>query len=89
MVVDTLSKLGSSRAQAPLGIFIQEIQQPSVTSGPEEECKAIEQVESDPNGRRTLIIRYIKNEEEPDDNTATEHIVRQSAHYPLIEDTLS
>jgi hypothetical protein len=31
---DTLSKLGSSRAQAPSGIFVQEIQHPSITSGP-------------------------------------------------------
>jgi hypothetical protein len=32
MEADTLSKLGSSRAQVPPGIFVQEIQQPSVTS---------------------------------------------------------
>jgi hypothetical protein len=30
------------------------------------------------------IIRYIKNEEEPDDKTAAKHIARQSAHYTLI-----
>jgi hypothetical protein len=38
--VDTLSKLGLSRAQAPSGIFVQEIQHPSIASGPAEECKA-------------------------------------------------
>jgi hypothetical protein len=31
---------------------------------------------------------YIKNEEEPDDKAAAEHIARQSAHYTLIGDTL-
>jgi hypothetical protein len=34
--------------------------------------------------RRDPIIRYIKNEEEPDDKNAAEHIARQSAHYTLI-----
>jgi hypothetical protein len=46
---DTLSKLGSSRAQAPSGIFVQEIQQPSITSGPTKECKVVEQAEPDLN----------------------------------------
>jgi hypothetical protein len=45
----TLSKLGSSQAQAPLGIFVQEIQQPNITLGLAEECKAVEQAEPDPN----------------------------------------
>jgi ribonuclease HI len=46
---DTLSKLGSSRTQVPPGIFIQEVQQPSVIAGHAEECNAIDQAETDPN----------------------------------------
>jgi hypothetical protein len=46
---DTLSKLGSTQAQAPPDIFVQEIQQPSIASGPAKECKAVEQTEPDPN----------------------------------------
>jgi hypothetical protein len=88
MAADTLSMLGSSRVQAPPGIFILEIQQPSVTTGPREECKAIDQAESDPSEWRTLIIRYIKNEEEPDDKAATECIARQLTHYAVIGDAL-
>jgi hypothetical protein len=46
---NTLLKLGSSRAQVPPGIFVQEVQQPSIIVGHAEECNAIDQVETDPN----------------------------------------
>ena len=46
------------------------------------------QPESDSNDWREPIIKYIKNEEEPDDKAAAERIARQSAHYTLIGDTL-
>jgi transposase InsO family protein len=46
------------------------------------------QLESDPNDWREPIIRYIRDEEEPDDMAAAEHIARQSAHYTLIKGTL-
>jgi hypothetical protein len=81
---DALSKLGSSRAQAPPRIFVQEISQPSILSDQMEECNALSQPESDPNDWREPIIRYIKNEEEPDDKATAERIVRQSAHYTII-----
>jgi hypothetical protein len=44
----------------------------------------LSQPESDPNDWREPIIRYIKNEGEPDDKAAVECIARQSAHYTLI-----
>jgi hypothetical protein len=81
---DALSKLGSSQAQAPPGIFVQEISQPNIISNQVEECNALSQLEADPNDWREPIIRYIKNEEEPDDTAAAERIVRQSAHYTII-----
>jgi ribonuclease HI len=46
---DALSKLGSSRAQVPPWIFIQEIQQPSIVANQMEECNALSQPEADPN----------------------------------------
>jgi hypothetical protein len=58
--VDALSKLGSSRAQAPPGIFIQEISQLSILSNQVEECNALSQPESDPNDWRDPVIMYIK-----------------------------
>eukprot|EP00267_Zea_mays_P040502 XP_008680412.1 uncharacterized protein LOC103655436 [Zea mays] len=73
--VDALSKLGSSQAQLPPGVFVQEIQQPSVTTDQMEECHVLSQTEADPNDWREAIIRYIRNEEEPDDKAAAERIV--------------
>ena len=49
---DALSKLGSSRAQAPPGIFFQEIQQPSIVADQVEECNALSQQEADLNDWR-------------------------------------
>jgi hypothetical protein len=48
------------------------------------ECNTLSQPESDPNDWREPIIRYIKNEEQPDDKAAAERIARQSVHYTLI-----
>jgi hypothetical protein len=87
-VADTLSKLRSSRAQAPPEIFVQEISHQSILSDQMEECNTLSQPESDPNDWREPIIRYIKNEEESDDKVAAERIARQSAHYTLIGGTL-
>jgi hypothetical protein len=41
-----------------------------------EECHVLSQAEANPNDWREPIIRYIRNEEEPDDKGATERIVR-------------
>jgi hypothetical protein len=64
---DVLSKLGSSRTQVPPGVFVQEILQPSISMDQAEECNIVNQPESDSDDWRRPIIRYIKNEEEPDD----------------------
>jgi ribonuclease HI len=85
-VADTLSKLGSSRTQVPTRVFVQEVLHPSISLDRVEECNILSQPE--PDDWREPIIRYIKNEEEPDDKNAAERIVRQSAHYTLIGETL-
>jgi hypothetical protein len=85
---DALSKLGSSQAQVPPRIFVQEVSRPSILIDPAEECNTLSQPEPDPNDWRDPIIKYIKNEEEPDDKAAAERIAIQSAHYTLIGDTL-
>jgi hypothetical protein len=81
---DALSKLGCSQAQVPPRIFVQEVSHPSILSDQIEECNAMSQPESDHNNWREPIIRYIKNEEEPDDKATTERIARQLAHYTLV-----
>jgi ribonuclease HI len=85
---DALSKLGSSRTQVPPGVFVQEVLHPSISLDRVEECNTLSQPESDSNDWREPIIRYIKNEEEPDDKNAAERIARQSAHYTLIGEML-
>jgi hypothetical protein len=82
--VGALSKLGSSRAKVPPGIFIQEISHPSILLDQTEECNTLSQSELDPMTRESLCIKYIKNEEEPNDKAAAERIAKQSAHYTLI-----
>jgi hypothetical protein len=86
--VDALLKLGSSRAQVPPRVFVQEVSRPSISSDQAEECNTLSQPESNSNDWRQPIIRYIKNEEEPDDKTTAERIARQSAHYTIIGNTL-
>jgi predicted transcriptional regulator len=44
---DVLSKLGSGRTQAPPGVFVQKILQPSISMDQTEECNIIDQPESD------------------------------------------
>jgi ribonuclease HI len=85
---DTLSKLGSSRTQVPPGVFIQKVLHLSISLDRVEECNTLSQPESDSDDWREPIIRYIKNEEEPDDKNAVERIARQPAHYTLIGETL-
>jgi hypothetical protein len=82
--VDALSKLGSSRAQVPPRVFVQEIQQRSVATDQMEECHVLSQAEADLNDWIEPIIRYIKNEEEPYNKAVAERIARQSAHYTII-----
>jgi transposase InsO family protein len=84
---DALSKLGSSRTQVPPGVFIQEVPRPSISMDRVEECNTLSQPGSIYDDWREPIIRYIKNEEEPDDKNTAERIARQSAHYTLIGET--
>jgi ribonuclease HI len=46
VAADAFSKLGSSQAQVPPGVFVQEILRPSVSSDRAEECNILSQSES-------------------------------------------
>jgi ribonuclease HI len=85
---DALSKLGSSRTQVPPGVFVQEVSCPSISMDQVEDCNALSQPESNSDDWREPIIKYIRNEEEPDDKNTAERIARQSAHYTLIGEML-
>jgi hypothetical protein len=67
---------------------MQEIVQPSISMDQTEECNIVDQLESDSDDWRRPIIKYIQNEEEPDDKNLAERIARQSAHYTLIGEIL-
>jgi hypothetical protein len=70
---DALSKLGSSQAQVPPGVFVQEVLRPSISLDQVEECNIMSQPESDSDDWREPIIIYIKNEEESDDKNTAEN----------------
>jgi hypothetical protein len=88
IAINPLSKLGSTRAQVPPDVYVQEIWHPSTTQDSREECKVIEHeillVEEYPTNWRAPIIKYIKNEEEPDKKAVVERLARQSANHTLI-----
>jgi ribonuclease HI len=48
VAADALSKLGSSRTQVLLGVFVQEVLHPSIPLDRAEECNILSQPESDP-----------------------------------------
>jgi ribonuclease HI len=78
---DALSKLGSSRTQVPPGVFVQEVLHPSISLDRVEECNILSQPETDSDDWREPIIRYIKNEEEPDDKCSRAHCKAVSSLY--------
>ena len=69
---DALPKLGSSPTQVPPRVFVQEVLHPSISLDQVEECNTLSQLELDSKDWREPIIRYIKNEEEPDDKNVAE-----------------
>lgn len=93
IAIDPLSKLCSTRAQVPPDVFVQEIHHPSTPQDSREECKVIEHeillVEEYPTNWRAPIIKYIKNEEEPDKKAVVERLARQSANHALIDKDLA
>ena len=86
---DILSKLGSSRAKVPSGIFIQELHHPSVQLDelnipPDRHILTLDA----PTDWRAPIIKYILNEEIPEDKAEAEQIARRSSSYTLINNEL-
>ena len=73
MDADILSKLGSSRAKVPSGIFVQELHHPSVqvdemSMPPDQHILTLDA----PTDWRAPIIKYILNEEIPKDKAEAE-----------------
>jgi ribonuclease HI len=93
VAVDVLSKLGSTRVQVPVGIFIHELHAPSI---PESAPSTTDPAPSQP-GQEVLMINvnwrqpfidYIREQKVPSDKNLAEQLVRRTKPYVLVGDKL-
>ncbi|XP_066341899.1 uncharacterized protein [Miscanthus floridulus] len=92
-LADHLSKLGSSRAVIPPGVFIQDLLAPSIKEDKEvQEVPLTEQlvliVPSPATDWREQFIKYLTNAEVPIDKTVSERLIHRSKHYVLVDGNL-
>jgi len=91
---DALSKLGSSRAQIPQGVFVQDIHAPSMGTDLVEkqpnEAMLIDDTTPATSSRdwRTPFIRYISDGSGFQDKTENERPIRRSKNYILVDGKL-
>ena len=88
-----LSKLGSSRAAIPPGLFVQDLLAPSIKEDKEiQEVSPAEQlvltVPSPAADWREQFIKYLTSAEVPTNETETECLIHQSKHYVLVDGNL-
>ena len=86
---DILSKLGSSRAEVPYGVFVNELSKPSIkeNSDPPSTNLALDVMSIEEDWTRS-IINYIKDEILPEDTHEADRIIRCSKGYTLIGEQL-
>jgi hypothetical protein len=93
VVVDVLSKLGSTRAQVPAGVFVHELHAPSIpepmptTTDPAPLPAGQEVMMIDVDWRQPFID-YIRAQKFPTDKNLAEQLIRQAKSYVLVEDKL-
>jgi ribonuclease HI len=93
VAADVLSKLGSTRAQVPVGVFVHELHTPSI---PEPVPSTIDPAPSQPNQEVMMIdvdwrqpfIDYIHKQKVPYDKNVAKQLVRRAKAYVLVEDKL-
>jgi hypothetical protein len=93
VAADVLSKLGSTRAQVPVGVFVHEIHAPSILElapmttdpTPSELGREVMMIDVD---WRQPFINYIREQKVPFDKNVTEQLVRQAKAYVLVGDKL-
>ena len=88
-----LSKIGSSRATVPPGVFVQDLLAPSIQEEKEvEEVPPAEQlvlvVPSPVADWREQFIKYLTSAEVPANKTKTKRLIRRSKHYVLVDGSL-
>jgi hypothetical protein len=93
VAVDVLSKLGSTRAQVPTGVFVHELHAPSIskpapmTTNPASSQAGQEVMMRDVDWRQPFID-YIREQKVPTDKNLAEQIIRRTKSYVLVGDKL-
>jgi hypothetical protein len=93
VAVDVLSKLGSTCAQVPAGVFVYELHAPSIpepvptTTDPAPSPASQEIMMIDVDWRQPFID-YIREQKVPKDKNLAEQLVRRAKSYILVRDKL-
>jgi hypothetical protein len=93
VAADVLSKLGSTRAQVPAGVFVHELHAPSIpeptpmTTNPAPSPAGQEVMMIDVDWRQPFID-YIREQKVPTDKNLAEQIIRRAKSYVLLGDKL-
>jgi hypothetical protein len=93
VAADVLSKLGSTRAQVPAGVFVHELHAPPIpesapmTTDPAPSQAGQEVMMIDVDWRQPFID-YIREQKVPFDNNLAKQIIRRAKSYLLVGDKL-
>ena len=88
---NALSKIGSSQAQIPQGVFVQDIEKPSIghdqVDKPNNEALLVQDVTSTTSSDdwRTPFIKYLSDGSGFQDKTENERLIRRSINYILVD----
>jgi ribonuclease HI len=94
VAADVLSKLGSTRAQVPVGVFVHEFHAPSIPEpapatidpAPSQAGQEVMMIDVD---WRQPFIDYIREQKVPSEKNLAEQIIRRAKSNVLVEDKLS
>jgi hypothetical protein len=93
VAADVLSKLGSTRAQVPVGVFVHELHAPSIP----EPVPPTTDPAHPPAGQEVMMINvywrqpfidYLSEQKVPSDKNLAEELIRRAKSYVLIGDKL-
>jgi hypothetical protein len=93
VAADVLSKLGSTRAQVPAGVFVHELHAPSIpepapsTTDPAHPLAGQEVMMIDVDWRQPFID-YLSEQKVPSDKNLVEQLVQRAKSYVLVKDKL-
>jgi hypothetical protein len=93
VAADEVSKLGSTRAQVPVGVFVHELHAPSIPEpapattdpAPSQASQEVMMIDMD---WRQPFIDYIRGQKVPTDKNLAEQIIRRAKSYVLVGDNL-